>query len=73
MRYLEQPLIKKKKKNGKAYASLYGKINHTNPNMLYDASAGNRTRGWPSHSWIRGSLRWQRPILPLNHQCWYDE
>ena len=21
------------------------------------------------HSWIRRSRRWQRPILPLNHQC----
>jgi hypothetical protein len=30
-----------------------------------DASAGNRTRGWPTSCSIRRSVRWQRPILPL--------
>ena len=33
------------------------------------ASAGNRTRGWPTFLCFGGSFRWQRPILPLNHQC----
>jgi hypothetical protein len=33
-----------------------------------DASAGNRTRGWPNHM-RSDDLEWQRPILPLNHQC----
>jgi hypothetical protein len=35
---------------------------------MFNASAGNRTRGWPNH--MRScDLEWQRPILPLNHQC----
>jgi hypothetical protein len=32
-----------------------------------NASAGNRTRGWPTSK--IDDLEWQRPILPLNHQC----
>jgi hypothetical protein len=32
-----------------------------------NASAGNRTRGWPISRKIY--FTWQRPILPLNHQC----
>ena len=35
-----------------------------------NASAGNRTRGWPNHLKSE-DIEWQRPILPLNHQCWF--
>jgi hypothetical protein len=36
-----------------------------------NASAGNRTRGWPITREVLVFKRfsWQRPILPLNHQC----
>jgi hypothetical protein len=35
-----------------------------------DASAGNRTRGWPNLPRQMSCFEWQRPILPLNHQCY---
>jgi hypothetical protein len=41
--------------------------------VLHDASAGNRTRGWPTFLGSEDLLRWQRPILPLNHQCCYHD
>ena len=37
-----------------------------------NASAGNRTRGWPRRC-VRREDYWQRPILPLNHQCLIEQ
>ena len=38
------------------------------PAREQNASAGNRTRGWPNQM-ESDDVQWQRPILPLNHQC----
>ena len=43
------------------------KAKEISPEGACHASAGNRTRGWPNQR--RSDLEWQRPILPLNHQC----
>jgi hypothetical protein len=44
------------------------------------ASAGNRTRGWPNQEEFSmlneedtRCFSWQRPILPLNHQCFHED